>query len=64
MTGWRIGYACGSAPDAGLVRVHQYTVMSSPTIAQIAAIRRCAMDEAVMSMLEEYDRRRRLIVPS
>lgn len=65
MTGWRIGYACGPAHlIAGLVRIHQYTVMSSPTIAQIAAIEALRdVDEAVMSMREEYDRRRRLIVP-
>jgi aminotransferase len=65
MTGWRIGYACGPAHlIKGLVRIHQYTVMSSPTVAQIAAIEALRdVDEAVMTMVEEYDRRRRLIVP-
>jgi aminotransferase len=64
MTGWRIGYALGPASlIGGLVRIHQYTVMSSPTIAQIAAVEALAdVDEAVAMMVEEYDRRRRFVV--
>ena len=39
MTGWRAGFACGPADIIkGLVRVHQYTIMSAPTTAQDAAI--------------------------
>jgi len=39
MTGWRIGYACGPAELInGLVRVHQYLVMSAPTMSQYAAL--------------------------
>ncbi len=64
MTGWRIGYALGPAAlVGGLVRIHQYTVMSSPTIAQIAAVEALAdVDEAVQMMVEEYDRRRKFVV--
>lgn len=64
MTGWRIGYALGpSEIIQGLVRVHQFTVMSSPTIAQMAAIEALAdVDEAVCMMVEEYDRRRKFVV--
>lgn len=64
MTGWRIGYALGPASlIGGLVRIHQYTVMSSPTIAQIAAVEALAdVDEAVQMMVEEYDRRRKFVV--
>jgi len=64
MTGWRIGYALGPQNIIqGLVRVHQFTVMSSPTIAQIAAIEALAdLDEAVAMMVEEYDRRRKFVV--
>ncbi len=64
MTGWRIGYALGPASlVGGLVRIHQYTVMSSPTIAQIAAVEALAdVDEAVQMMVEEYDRRRKFVV--
>jgi len=65
MTGWRIGYACGPADlMQGLIRVHQYTIMSAPTTAQDAAIVALRdRDEAVQEMVEEYDRRRRLVVP-
>lgn len=64
MTGWRIGYALGPQHlIQGLVRIHQYTVMSSPTIAQIAAVDALEdRDEAVGMMVEEYDRRRKLVV--
>jgi len=65
MTGWRIGYACAPASILrGLLRIHQYTVMSAPTIAQEAAVVALEdRDEAVMMMVEEYDRRRRFLVP-
>jgi len=64
MTGWRIGYAC--APKdilQGMLRVHQYTIMSAPTTAQDAAIEALKSGEPhVQEMLTEYDRRRRLLV--
>lgn len=65
MTGWRIGYALAPAHILrGMLRIHQYTVMSAPTIAQEAGIVALEdRDESVMMMVEEYDRRRRLIVP-
>jgi aminotransferase len=64
MTGWRIGYAAAPAPILSALRkVHQYTVMSSPTIAQYAAIAALREgEEHVQTMVEEYDRRRKLIV--
>ncbi len=64
MTGWRIGYAAGPAEIIkGLVRVHQYTVMSAPTTAQVAAIEALKHGEPfVKDMVAEYDRRRKLIV--
>lgn len=64
MTGWRIGYAAAPAPILSALRkVHQYTVMSSPTIAQYAAIAALSEgEEHVHTMVEEYDRRRKLIV--
>src|SRR5258708_7365380 len=38
MTGWRIGYAAAPAELlAAMRKVHQYTIMSAPTTAQIAA---------------------------
>jgi len=64
MTGWRIGYACGPADIIkGLVRVHQYTIMSAPTTAQAAALEALLHGEPyVQEMVAEYDLRRRLIV--
>jgi len=64
MTGWRIGYAAGpQAIIKGLVRIHQYTIMSAPTTAQDAAVEALAGGEKfVDEMVAEYDRRRRLIV--
>jgi aminotransferase len=63
MTGWRIGYAAGPANlIQGLVRIHQYSVMSAPTISQYAALEALRVGEPyVQDMLAEYDRRRKLI---
>lgn len=63
MTGWRIGYAAGPASlIKGLVRIHQYSVMSAPTISQYAALEALKVGEPyVEQMRAEYDRRRKLI---
>ncbi|MDP8905490.1 MAG: aminotransferase class I/II-fold pyridoxal phosphate-dependent enzyme [Chloroflexota bacterium] len=64
MTGWRVGYAC--APGdllEGLVKVHQYQIMSAPTVAQDAAVAALTGAEPdVQRMVGEYDRRRRMFV--
>jgi aminotransferase len=64
MTGWRVGYV--AAPAAileGIVKVHQYGIMSAPTTAQDAALVALTDGEPdVERMLAEYDRRRRLLV--
>lgn len=64
MTGWRVGYAC--APQhllGGMLRVHQYTIMSAPTMSQAAALMALQSGSAhVKLMRSEYDRRRRLVV--
>ena len=64
MTGWRIGYAAAPAEIlSGLVRIHQYTIMSAPTTAQYAALEALRNGEnAVEEMRTEYNRRRQLIV--
>jgi len=64
MTGWRIGFAAGPADlIKGLLRVHQYTIMSAPTMAQDAALEAILNGRPhVEAMQAEYDRRRRLIV--
>ncbi len=63
MTGWRIGYIAAPAEiAAGLVRIHQYSVMSAPTISQYAALEALRVCEPyVQEMREEYNRRRQLI---
>jgi aminotransferase len=64
MTGWRIGYACGPSDIIkGMVRIHQYTIMSAPTTAQDAAIEALNNgNKYVEEMVAEYDRRRKLLV--
>lgn len=64
MTGWRLGYACGSAPlMKQITKIHQFAIMCAPTTSQYAAIEALRNgDEAVARMKEEYDMRRRLIV--
>jgi aminotransferase len=64
MTGWRIGYAAAPAQIlAAMRKVHQYTIMSAPTMAQHAALEALRHGEdAVQEMRARYDRRRRLIV--
>ncbi len=64
MTGWRIGYAAAPASILGALRkIHQYTIMSAPTTAQVAAVEAIKHgEEHVQAMVAEYDRRRRLIV--
>ena len=64
MTGWRVGWA--AAPQhilEGILKVHQYGIMSAPTTAQdaaLAALTGAEMD--VRRMVAEYDRRRRMFV--
>lgn len=64
MTGWRIGYAVGPAElISGLLRIHQYTIMSAPTTAQAAALEALGGGQRyVDEMVAEYNRRRQLIV--
>jgi aminotransferase len=64
MTGWRIGYAAAPAEFINaMTRVHQFTIMSAPTMSQRAALEAILHgEEDVKTMLAEYDRRRKLIV--
>jgi aminotransferase len=66
MTGWRVGYAAAPAEIlAGLVRIHQYTIMSAPTMSQYAALSALTdADEEAEEMRLKYNRRRELIVPT
>ena len=64
MTGWRLGYLCAPAELCKVMtKIHQYAIMCAPTTSQHAAIEALrASDEDVAQMVEEYDRRRRIIV--
>ena len=64
MTGWRLGYAVGPQPIIKVMtKIHQSCIMSAPTTSQYAAItalRQC--DDAIETMRDEYNRRRRYVV--
>ncbi len=66
MTGWRLGFALGPADILSVMRkVHQYTIMSASTTAQMAAITAMTdprAEDAVLAMRESYDVRRKLLV--
>ncbi|MCC6729551.1 MAG: aminotransferase class I/II-fold pyridoxal phosphate-dependent enzyme [Chthonomonadales bacterium] len=64
MTGWRIAYACAPrAVTEGMHKVHQYTMLCAPHVAQRAALEALSGAEGdVRSMVAAYDRRRRLFV--
>jgi aminotransferase len=64
MTGWRLGWLAAPADIVAAVRkVHQYAIMSAPTMAQYAGLEALAHgEEDVQAMVAEYDRRRRAIV--
>jgi len=64
MTGWRIGYVAAERRFIqALTKIHQYTMLSAPTMAQMAAIEALRNGESeVEKMVQEYNRRRRLMV--
>jgi aminotransferase len=64
MTGWRIGYIAAPKEFTNLmVRIHQYTIMSAPTMSQYAALEALRVGEPyVQQMRAEYDRRRKMVV--
>jgi aminotransferase len=66
MTGWRIGWMAAPAEILeGVLKIHQYTIMTAPTVAQDAALVAIVDGEPEFArMLAEYDRRRRLVVDS
>jgi aminotransferase len=64
MTGWRIGYALGDPAIVGaMTKVHQYTMLCAPVMAQVAALEALERGEdEMLSMRHEYDLRRRMFV--
>lgn len=64
MTGWRIGYAAGPREIiSAMTKIHQYTIMCAPTMAQVAAIEALRNgNNSMKEMVADYNRRRQLIV--
>lgn len=62
-TGWRLGYAAGNQEIIeAMMKIHQYTMLCAPTIAQYAALNAFEHENYVRDMVREYDRRRKLLV--
>lgn len=64
MTGWRLGYACGSEVIIKqMLKIHQFAIMCAPTTSQYAAVEALRNgDEDVAMMREEYNGRRRYVL--
>ncbi|WP_298703844.1 aminotransferase class I/II-fold pyridoxal phosphate-dependent enzyme [uncultured Veillonella sp.] len=64
MTGWRLGIALGPKEIiTQMTKLHQYGIMSAPTIAQNAAIEALRNgDKDIVYMRDQYDIRRRFLV--
>ncbi|QQE73727.1 aminotransferase [Brevibacillus composti] len=64
MTGWRLGYVCAS-PDllTGMLKIHQYTMLCAPVMAQMAALEALRHGQEDMErMVESYRQRRNFVV--
>jgi aminotransferase len=64
MTGWRIGFVAAERLFIeALTKIHQYTMLCAPTMSQMAAIEALRNGESeVERMVQEYNRRRRIMV--
>jgi len=64
MTGWRIGYVAGRREIiAAMTKIHQHTMLCAPIMGQIAAIEALKTgEESAAEMVEDYNRRRLVIV--
>jgi aminotransferase len=64
MTGWRVGYA--AAPQeiiALMTKIHQYTMLCAPIMAQMAAAEALKRGDAdVKAMVSEYNQRRKFML--
>ncbi len=63
MTGWRLGYLC--APQefiARALKIHQYSALCAPIMAQYAAIQALQGMKVVQDMRRSYEMRRNLFV--
>jgi len=63
MTGWRLGFVTGNKTIiSAMTKVHQYAIMSAPTLSQYAAIEALKNgSDSIKTMVNEYNDRRRII---
>jgi len=62
MTGYRLGYAAGPADlIEAMMKVHQYTMLCASSLAQKAAVEALNRHGDIMTMVDEYRRRRNFI---
>lgn len=64
MTGWRLGYVIGPLTIIEQAKkIHQFSIMSAPTISQYAGIEALKNGDAdIERMKKEYDKRRKYLV--
>ncbi|WP_440896532.1 aminotransferase [Amphibacillus sp. Q70] len=64
MTGWRLGYVAAPAElIEAMTKIHQYTIMSAPTMAQHGALEALRNgNKSVIEMRESYCQRRNFVV--
>lgn len=64
MTGWRLGYACGSKQIIEqMYKIHQFCIMCAPTTSQYAAIDALKNGDGDVAMMRDsYNQRRRFLV--
>ena len=64
MTGWRLGYVMGPKEIMDqMKKIHQFVVMSAPTISQYAGIEALRNgDSDIEKMRKEYDKRRKYLL--
>lgn len=64
MTGWRLGYACGTKTIIEqMTKIHQFAIMCAPTTSQYAAVEAIKNgDEDVAKMRESYNQRRNFLM--
>jgi len=64
MTGWRVGWVCASAEIVeAMMKIHQYIIMSAPTISQYVALEAIRNgEEETQRFKAEFDARRKLVL--
>ena len=64
MTGWRLGYACGSEVIIKqMLKIHQFAIMCAPTTSQYAAVEALKNgDPDIEEMRTAYNQRRRFLM--